>query len=533
MSEQLFFADNFWENDQINGTSVLNNRMRDAKHSCEILRQAYEARASLEQDYGNRMMQIAQDIQIPDGESGGLRDILNTVQQGLESTGENRLQLSEAIKAKLVLPLSNLIQRQKTIKAQANKDHEESMSHLETAVNDWNTEWRFGCELFEQLEEERIEFFRENLAGYYTLLIDGCETKESFDTFRQTALAINADKELDRFVRDNRSTSTIPTLLDYISFSANTDPQPEGTIQTSRDIEEKPNTPSPEPPIEHRSSRKQEPQEPQEPQEAPKVMVAHMKIYDWESDEDQDSDEDQATSPISNEPCHPITSSPLPITSSNENYIEPVLDMPAIDADFNGSSRASSPRINDELEDMLRQLENQKASSSIGSARGTSLSSRFPPRQRPAFKNNNNNNNSNLQRNESVRSISSTESSASDDVFDPVSKQSTMTTLSSIDSTNQLGTTRRMAREDDQDTWQSGPTNPSHTNTELVFVDYGKFETTIAAKDEDEISFTKGDLLGIIDKHEDGWWLSHCWNEESGWSEQGCAPSNYLSLVEE
>ncbi|KAL0093261.1 hypothetical protein F4703DRAFT_1263156 [Phycomyces blakesleeanus] len=123
------------------------------------------------------------------------------------------------------------------------KDHEDSMTHLETAVNNWNTEWRFGCEIFEQLEEERIEFFRENLAQYYTLLLENCETKESFDISRQNVLDINVDKELDQFVKDRRSTSTIPNMIDYISFSAATATTDGTTAHTNHTIDKDSNRP--------------------------------------------------------------------------------------------------------------------------------------------------------------------------------------------------------------------------------------------------------------------------------------------------
>ncbi|KAL0076874.1 hypothetical protein J3Q64DRAFT_1306178 [Phycomyces blakesleeanus] len=509
------------------------------------------------------------------------------------------------------------------------------MTHLETAVNNWNTEWRFGCEIFEQLEEERIEFFRENLAQYYTLLLENCETKESFDISRQNVLDINVDKELDQFVKDHRSTSTIPNMIDYISFSAatattdgttahtnhtigtgtgtgtdtdtdtDTDTNPQQDVTRQRFEQTTEHTPRRDPdprpsksvlknktPEIKQNIRSSQPSKlSQPPQEAPRAMLAHMKIYDWEeSDEDQDSDEYQESdiendngsdsysshdreiartiAQASKDECHDnhlVTSSPLPMTSSAEPSVDPILDMPSVDANFDDSPRSSSSRVNDELEDMLQQLEKQKKVSSIGSAKGASItSSRYPPRQRPtknttttttaasgtasaisATKINH------LQRNESGRSTSSMESSASDDLFDPVSRKSTAPTLSSVGSGNPLGTSRNTLADldmnvnpnrqqspstgqsrNDLESWRSESMSPSNTGTELTFVDYAIARFDYAAKDEDEISFTKGDLLGIIDKNEDGWWLSRRWEEASGWSEQGCAPNNYLTLVE-
>ncbi|KAL0093260.1 hypothetical protein F4703DRAFT_1263135 [Phycomyces blakesleeanus] len=82
----------------------------------------------------------------------------------------------------------------------------------------------------------------------------------------------------------------------------------------------------------------------------------------------------------------------------------------------------------------------------------------------------------------------------------------------------------------DLESWRSESMSPSNTGTELTFVDYAIARFDYAAKDEDEISFTKGDLLGIIDKNEDGWWLSRRWEEASGWSEQGTSVISGISL---
>lgn len=104
-------------------------------------------------------------------------------------------------------------------------------------VLEWNKEWVHTCQAFEQLELERLEFFKSNLSDCANLLIT-CHQGEieviiiyifcnslfsnvihkACETINTEASKIDVVQDLIEFVNTNKSTSVIPSKFIVIKW---------------------------------------------------------------------------------------------------------------------------------------------------------------------------------------------------------------------------------------------------------------------------------------------------------------------------
>ncbi|KAG2231034.1 hypothetical protein INT48_006365 [Thamnidium elegans] len=274
------FSDNFWESLDKNGITILLERMRGAKQTCEKFKHAYESRALLEEEYGKTLLQIAQKQKISSTENGSSQHAMDTMQQQFQTVAESHLQLSSSLREKVVVPVSRLLNKQRILKkelqtsiqklynnrqVQANfvhrahkrhnleiekanllvqqqgsekdkiatfksasvtidklkKVYDEALQDLSTMVLEWNKEWVHTCQAFERLELERLEFFKSNLSDCVNLLITCHQGEiEACETINTEASKIDVVQDLIEFVNTNKSTSVIPTAKNYIKLHA-------------------------------------------------------------------------------------------------------------------------------------------------------------------------------------------------------------------------------------------------------------------------------------------------------------------------
>ncbi|KAI8088609.1 hypothetical protein BDF21DRAFT_491591 [Thamnidium elegans] len=274
------FSDNFWESLDKNGITILLERMRGAKQTCEKFKHAYESRALLEEEYGKTLLQIAQKQKISSTENGSSQHAMDTMQQQFQTVAESHLQLSSSLREKVVVPVSRLLNKQRILKkelqtsiqklynnrqVQANfvhrahkrhnleiekanllvqqqgsekdkiatfksasvtidklkKVYDEALQDLSTMVLEWNKEWVHTCQAFERLELERLEFFKSNLSDCANLLITCHQGEiEACETINTEASKIDVVQDLVEFVNTNKSTSVIPTAKNYIKLHA-------------------------------------------------------------------------------------------------------------------------------------------------------------------------------------------------------------------------------------------------------------------------------------------------------------------------
>ncbi|RGB37040.1 hypothetical protein C1646_622369 [Rhizophagus diaphanus] len=230
------FSNNFWGKEEA-GYEVLTSRLRQAKQTCEDVRNMFHERALIEEEYAKRLMRISK-IPIGKDESGTLRDALEVCRQELESTAKEHITLSQKIRTELEQEITHFIARQKEtrklqqaiaekslrnkkehailvqkakeryesecIKIQGllagknsimGKDLEKLNLKIEKAqmsaktadqeymklVKDaqditqkWNYDWRTACDKFQDLEEERVDSLKTFLWTYANLISTVC-----------------------------------------------------------------------------------------------------------------------------------------------------------------------------------------------------------------------------------------------------------------------------------------------------------------------------------------------------------------------
>ncbi|KAG0181994.1 hypothetical protein DFQ29_006253 [Apophysomyces sp. BC1021] len=271
------FADHFWESNDRNGIVMLVERMRDAKLLCEVLKQVYEARASLEEEYAKKLTKISETVKFPDSESGQLGASLECIRQQFRETADHHLQLSYGIKSQLANPLGDLLHKQRRLRKELQNDvqvlyksrqlqtycvllardkynaectkannliqksqakerrsqymranstiqnlnnaYQEAIKELEVVTEQWNEQWPMACDQFELLEKERISFLKENLSQYANIFGECCESElQSMETTQLFIHDIDVIEELDIFVDKNGGGSVVPSVNDYINF---------------------------------------------------------------------------------------------------------------------------------------------------------------------------------------------------------------------------------------------------------------------------------------------------------------------------
>ncbi|KAL9557181.1 hypothetical protein MBANPS3_001523 [Mucor bainieri] len=274
------FQDNFWECSEKNGITTLIERMRGAKQTCERYKHAYEARILLEEEYGKTLLQIAQKQKASSVENGSSKAAMDTMQHEFISVAESHLHLSKLLRENVATPLGALLNKQRVLRKEAQtliqklynnrqiqvhfvrrahkrhnleiekanlmvqqqatendkraafkmaeitieklkKVYDEALGDLDKIVQDWNVEWRKTCECFEQLELERLEFFKSNLSNCANLMI-GCLENEvqACERVNTEALKVDATQDLVAFVQTNKSSNVVPSPMEYIKLHA-------------------------------------------------------------------------------------------------------------------------------------------------------------------------------------------------------------------------------------------------------------------------------------------------------------------------
>lgn len=70
----------------------------------------------LEEEYGKTLLQIAQKQKVSTVENGSSQYAMDTMQQQFQVAAESHLQLASLLRNNVVVPVTNLINKQKTLK---------------------------------------------------------------------------------------------------------------------------------------------------------------------------------------------------------------------------------------------------------------------------------------------------------------------------------------------------------------------------------------------------------------------------------
>ncbi|KAJ2609593.1 formin-binding protein [Coemansia sp. RSA 1365] len=269
------FANNFWSTDE-RCISVLMHKLKSAKQTCTDVLQMVSTRASLEEELGKRLNKLSR-AGLGSEEVGGIKEALRTMRSEMETNAKAHLDLAKQLRVEIEKPLSTFItdQRNKrrgqttiiqktegdrnTLRSQVRKlqdkrrsdtkkvgdlelqanglqgmgdpklrakleraqmqqkstenEYVDVRNKLKEADNQWFNVWRSACDVFQVLEEERLEYLKTVLWSYTNLVSSCCVADdESMERIRQDLEKINVANDIATFIQHFGTGSPDPEL---------------------------------------------------------------------------------------------------------------------------------------------------------------------------------------------------------------------------------------------------------------------------------------------------------------------------------
>ncbi|PPQ78981.1 hypothetical protein CVT25_002265 [Psilocybe cyanescens] len=282
-NRSLDFCNSFWGFGD-GGVDVLFARMRGAARTMEELKVFWKERASIEEEYAKRLTKLAK-MTLGRDEIGELRNSLDTVRLETDRQAGYHLNLSQQIRTELEAPAATfharLLHHKKTYQtgiekefktkqtqesyvnkarekyeqdcvrinsftAQASlvqgKDLEKIQLKLERTqqtvqtnerefasfskalqdtVQKWEQDWKGFCDSCQDLEEQRMEFMKDNIWGYANAVSTVCVADdESCEHVRVALEQVEPDKDMENFVRDYGTGNQIPDPPAFVNYQA-------------------------------------------------------------------------------------------------------------------------------------------------------------------------------------------------------------------------------------------------------------------------------------------------------------------------
>nr|XP_023900350.1 septation protein imp2-like [Quercus suber] len=277
----LSFANNFWGKEDA-GVSPLLERMHNAKVTGDELKAFYTARAQIEEEYARKLLNLARKP-LGSSESGTLRMSLDVVRGEVESMGKEHGAVAGKLKSELEEPLAaftggmkerrkivqtgiekllksktqqtitvnkardrfeqdclkikgylaqghmvmgqeerkNKAKLEKTqIQMSANSsEYEVAVKILEETTGKWNREWKAACDKFQDLEEERLDYFKSSLWTFANIASTVCVSDDaSCEKIRLSLEDCEVEKDIMSFIKDMGTGQDIPDPPKYINF---------------------------------------------------------------------------------------------------------------------------------------------------------------------------------------------------------------------------------------------------------------------------------------------------------------------------
>ncbi|KAF8151931.1 hypothetical protein K438DRAFT_1688022 [Mycena galopus ATCC 62051] len=278
---QADFCNAFWGHGD-GGVDVLFARMRGAARTMDELRNFWKERASIEDDYARRLAKLAKQVLGRD-EIGDLRISLDTIRIETERQAQYHLTLAQQVRGDLEAQASAFHAKQqhhkkayqsgieKEFKAKQTqegyvtkarekyegdcmrinsytaqlglvqgKDAERIHLKLERAqqtvvqnerdfanfaraladtVAKWEQDWRMFCDSCQDLEEDRLEFTKDNMWAYANAVSTVCVSDdESCEKMRLALEQMEPEKDMENFVRDYGTGNQIPDPPAFVNF---------------------------------------------------------------------------------------------------------------------------------------------------------------------------------------------------------------------------------------------------------------------------------------------------------------------------
>ncbi|KAF7188676.1 Septation protein imp2 [Pseudocercospora fuligena] len=280
-SVSLSFANNFWGKDDA-GVGPLLDRMHSAKVTGNELKDFYHARAALEDDYAKKLLSLARKP-LGSSEAGTLRMSLDVVRGEVESMGKAHQHIAQQMRGELEEPLTaftgGINERRKIVqngiekllktknqqtavvnktrdrfeqdclkikgylaqghmvmgqeerknKAKLEKtqiqmssnssEYEAAVKILEETTGRWNREWKAACDKFQDLEEERLDYFKSSLWSFANIASTVCVSDDqSCEKIRLSLEDCEVEKDISTFIKVSGTGQEIPDPPKYINF---------------------------------------------------------------------------------------------------------------------------------------------------------------------------------------------------------------------------------------------------------------------------------------------------------------------------
>ncbi|KAK9459910.1 uncharacterized protein V1516DRAFT_626912 [Lipomyces oligophaga] len=277
----LSFANNFWGFED-KGVPAIFQRMKDAKQTCEEVRLFYKERISIEEEYARRLNALSRKG-LGSRDTGTLKASLDTVRRETEQTAKAHSSSANQLKSEIEAPLTafassirerrkvvqttldklhkaKLAQQQNVLKAQekyeadcnkingyiaqqnmvmgreleknnaklekvqstvlsSRRDYQMSLKALAETIERWNREWKLGCDKFQDLEEERIDFLKNSVWNYANVLATVCVSDDEYcENIRLALERCDIEQDIVSFVKDRATGQEIPDAPEYINF---------------------------------------------------------------------------------------------------------------------------------------------------------------------------------------------------------------------------------------------------------------------------------------------------------------------------
>ncbi|KAI0069934.1 hypothetical protein K474DRAFT_1713771 [Panus rudis PR-1116 ss-1] len=285
-NRSLDFCNAFWGLGD-GGVDVLLARMRGATRTIEELRNFWKERAMIEEQYAKRLNSLAK-FTLGRDEIGELRNSLDTLRLETDKQAGFHAAVAQQIKTELEAPtnafLSKQLHHKKTYQAAIEKEfktkqtqegyvnkarekyeadcvrinsytaqstlmqgrdldkiqlkleraqqtvhaNERDYHNFTRALRDtmakWEMDWKAFCDSCQDLEEERVEFMKDNMWGYANIVSTVCvQDDESCERMRLALEQLEPEKDMENFVRDYGTGNAIPDppqLVNYADPSA-------------------------------------------------------------------------------------------------------------------------------------------------------------------------------------------------------------------------------------------------------------------------------------------------------------------------
>ncbi|KAI9500369.1 hypothetical protein BX070DRAFT_237757 [Coemansia spiralis] len=295
------FADNFWSADE-RCISVLMHKLKSAKQTCADILQMVTARAQMEEDLGKKLGKLARGS-LGSEEVGTVKSALRTIRMELETNAKSHMDLARQLRAEIEKPLAAFISDQRAkrraqttviqktegdrnaLRSQVRKlqdkrradtkrvgdldlqvnglqgvgdpklkskldraqmqqratetEYVDVRQRLKEADQQWFNVWRSACDVFQVLEEERLEYLKTCLWTYTNLVSSCCVADdESMERIRQDLEKISVADDIAAFIQTFGTGAPDPELASLDGETPVTAEQPSSSRRSADNSDE-------------------------------------------------------------------------------------------------------------------------------------------------------------------------------------------------------------------------------------------------------------------------------------------------------